>query len=103
MLTFIRPKLPTMTTNHHELPTTALQYNTLGDSILGDVTMVISITGILGNTLLLFYFIKTLAWTRLSDTLYLVICTVDLTLLLLHIPVSQLPLPDPGPGPGAGL
>ena len=65
-----------------------MTYNNIGDTILGDTTLVITAVGLLGNTLLLSYFLCNRAWRRLSDTLYFLISLVDTVTLVFHVPVS---------------
>lgn len=73
--------------NTSGVPTT-VHYNELTDMVLGYVTLVISGIGLLGNIVLFSYLVNTCAWRRLSDTLYLLICVVDLAILPFHVPVS---------------
>ncbi|KAL5263846.1 hypothetical protein ACHWQZ_G005053 [Mnemiopsis leidyi] len=65
-----------------------MTFNNLGDTILGDTTLTITAVGLLGNTLLLSYFLCNRAWRRLSDTLYFLISLVDTVILVFHVPVS---------------
>ena len=65
-----------------------MEYDHLGDTILGDITMVITAVGLLSNLLLFSYFLCNRAWRRLSDTLYFLTCLVDIVIIVFHVPVS---------------
>ena len=65
-----------------------MDYDVLGDSIIGYSTLLVAAVGLLGNTLLLSYFLCNRAWRRLSDTLYFLTCQVDVVIIVFHMPVS---------------
>ena len=70
------------------------------DTVVGELSLFTFVVGVVGNTLLLVYFLSSRSWRhRLSDTLYLLICLVDLVIMLFHLPASLSLLAGRRPGP----